>query len=320
MKPDLMFKITPPDDKVNYVTVCPRGNPREFQDLDTETVISLFRKYGAILLRGFQLDRKSFRQLAFRFSSNFITNKARDHGRKDISPDGRVQTVNLGNRAFPLHPELSMMPTQPDIAWFACVSIPMIGGETLLCDGIKIVSALQQQTQNLLKSKSFLYKIKITKEECETWLGIKDPDAATLLKLKNKTPLGFLIEDEEYYSTYVTPALHKPLFSNELAFGSFLLFARQMQGWKNFPTFEDGTEVPDAVYEELKTVSDDLKVAHTWQQNDVLMIDNTRFMHGRNYVINTNQRIIWTQFAYANFIPELDSLYESQPWRRGKAS
>jgi len=317
MEPDLTFTITPPDDKVNYVTVCPQGNTHDFQDLDTETVISLFRQYGAILFRGFQLDRKSFRQLAFRFCSNFIVNKARDGGRKHVSPDGRIQTVNLGNKAFPLHPELATMPTQPDLAWFACASIPIIGGETLLCDGIAIASALQKQTRELLKSRSFTYRIKTTKEECESWLGVKDPDAATLQELKDKAPLSFAIEDGEYYSTYVTQALHKPLFSNELAFGSFLLFARQMQGWKNFPTFEDDTEVPDAVYEEIKAVSDRLTVAHSWQQDDVLMVDNTRFMHGRNYVVNPEQRVIWTQFAYASFIPGLDSLYASQPWRRG---
>jgi alpha-ketoglutarate-dependent taurine dioxygenase len=320
MEPDLKFNITPPDDKVNYVTVCPQGSTHDLQDLDTKTVTTLFRKYGAILFRDFQLDRKSFRQLAFRFCSNFIVNKARDSGRRPVSPDGRVQTVNLGNRAFPLHPELSTMPTMPDIAWFACNSVPVIGGETLLCDGIKIVSALQQQTRELLKRRSFLYKTKTTKEECESWLGIKDPDATALQVFKDKTPLRFSIEDGEYYSTYITPALHQPLFSNELAFGSFLLFARQMQGWKNFPTFEDGTEVPDAMYEELKDVSDSLTVAHPWQQADVLMVDNTRFMHGRNYVVNPEQRIIWTQFAYASFIPELETLYESQPWRRGTAN
>jgi len=319
MESNLTFKITPPDDRVNYATVCPQGDAHDFQGLETETVITLFKQYGAILFRGFQLDRKSFRQLAFRFSSNFIVNKARDGGREPVSADGRIQTVNLGNKAFPLHPELSTMPTQPDIAWFACASIPVIGGETLLCDGIKIVSRLQKQTKELLKNRSFLYKIKTTKKECEAWLGIKDPDAATLENLKDKAPLRFSIEDGEYYSTYITPALHKPLFSNELAFGSFLLFARQMQGWKNFPTFEDSTNVPDAMYGELKTVSDKLTVAHPWQQDDVLMVDNTRFMHARNYVVNPQQRIIWTQFAYASFIPELDSLYETQPWRHGTA-
>jgi len=317
MKSNLMFNITPPDGKVNYVTVCPQDSGHEFQDVDTETIIALFKQYGAILFRGFQLDRKAFRQLAFRFSSNFIVNKARDGGRRSISPDGRIQTVNIGNRSFPLHPELSTMPTKPDIAWFACDLPPIIKGETLLCDGIEIVSGLQQQTRELLKHRAFLYKIKTTEEECKSWLGIKDTDAATLQDMKDKAPLNFSIEDGEYYSTYVTPALHKPLFSDELAFGSFLLFARQMQGWKNFPTFEDGTDVPDAVYEELKDVSDSLTVAHVWQHGDVLMVDNTRFLHGRNDVVNPEQRIIWTQFAYASFIPGLDSLYEAQPWRRG---
>ena len=94
MEPDLTFKITPPDDRVNYVTVCPQGDTHDFQDLDTEAVITLFKQYGTILFRGFQLDHQSFRQLAFRFGSNFIVNKARDGGRRPA----RRQPVRRGVR------------------------------------------------------------------------------------------------------------------------------------------------------------------------------------------------------------------------------
>lgn len=310
----LKLKIIEPDAGVNYVTIHPQHSSQALYSLNKQEVISLFREYGAILFRDFPLDHESFHELAASYCNHFIVNKA--SGREDVSPDRRIQTVNLGHDVFPLHPELASMPTRPDIAWFACASPPLVGGETLLCDGIPLVAALKKQTRDLLMEQSFRYKTKMTPEDCELWLGSKTPDTGALSALDETCPLEISVEDGVFYSTFVTPVLYKPLFSDQLAFGSFLLFARNMQGWKDFPTFEDGTEVPEAVCDELKQVSDALSVAHKWQQNDVLMVDNTRFLHGRNFVLNSKQRVIWTQFGYAAFIPDLESLVESQPWRR----
>jgi len=307
-------EITQPEAWVNYAVITPQNADQALNSLDKQDVIAAFREHGAILFRGFPLDHDSFHELAAAYCSNFIVNRAR--GRENVSPDRRIQTVNLGHEAFPLHPEMSSMPTRPDIAWFACKSPPLVGGETLLCDGIPVVAALKEETRKLLMERSFRYRTRMTPEDCELWLGSKQPDAAALAGLDENCPLDITIEDGVLYSAYTTPALHKPMFSDQYAFGSFLLFARNMQGWKDFPTFEDGSEVPAAVCDELKQVSDALSVAHKWQQGDVLMVDNTRFLHGRNFVLNSKQRVIWTQFGYAAFVPGLDTLLTTQPWRR----
>jgi hypothetical protein len=82
---------------------------------------------------------------------------------------------------------------------------------------------------------------------------------------------------------------------------------------KIFPTFEDGSIIPDAICEELRTVTDELTTAHRWQTGDILMVDNSRVMHGRNEVHDLQERVIWTQFGYASFLP--DDYRASESWR-----
>lgn len=314
MQPELIE----PGNKTNYATLHNQGGDTSLLSIDKQYIIDIYKEYGAVLFRGFKMTGPTFYALASQFCTNFIINNDKD--RDFVSPDRRIQTVNLGSVSFPLHPEMAMLPTRPDIAWFACKSPPTIGGETMLCDGISIVKALQKETRALLESRSFLYKTKTTKQECEAWLNIKDPDAEKLVAMQDTTSLNFTIEDGEFYSTYITPAIYKPLFSDEPAFGSFLLFARGMQGWRHFPVFEDSTEVPDSVYDELKRVSDALTCAHTWQKHDVLMVDNSRFMHGRHIVYKNRERVIWTQFGYVSFLPDMEARLKAEQWRQPRIS
>jgi hypothetical protein len=87
-----------------------------------------------------------------------------------------------------------------------------------------------------------------------------------------------------------------------------------MLGTRQFPTFEDGSIVPDAIVEEIRDVSEGLTVAHRWQRGDLLMLDNSRFLHGRNPVGNVEEREIWTQFGYAGFLDDDDERL-AEPWR-----
>ncbi len=74
--------------------------------------------------------------------------------------------------------------------------------------------------------------------------------------------------------------------------------------------------VPDNLVESVKKIGDKIMVPITWQANDILMLDNTRFLHGRNKIENTEQRYIMTYFGYLRFA-KLDSDAEHNArWRK----
>ena len=78
-----------------------------------------------------------------------------------------------------------------------------------------------------------------------------------------------------------------PMFNNRWAYGNFLVFARRRLKVRHFPTYLDGVEIPDVDVDEIERVSNALDYAHRWQKNDLLMLDNTRFLRGRNPIGDT---------------------------------
>jgi len=57
-------------------------------------------------------------------------------------------------------------------------------------------------------------------------------------------------------------------------------------------TLSDQREIPNYIYNEIKTSSDKLTYEHNWGKNDLIMIDNKRFMHGRRPIVKDDLRDI----------------------------
>ena len=59
----------------------------------------------------------------------------------------------------------------------------------------------------------------------------------------------------------------------------------------------------DQIIEEVKKVSDKLTYFHKWEKDDLIMLDNRRFMHSRNHFNKNDSRVILnTQTLKSNFL------------------
>jgi hypothetical protein len=225
--------------------------------------------------------------------------------------------VNLGVEAFPLHPELSREPWKPDVCFFWCMSPPTNGGETTLCDGIEIVRTMPREAYDAFRRRRLRYMLPATPLMLRFWLGTPEPDNETLGRPPAHCPYEFSLVNGRIMRSFTRPALHKPMFSDELAFGNFLLFGRYLNGIRHFPTFENGEQVSDALLDLVKTASDRITTAIDWREGDVLVVDNTRFMHGRRAITNVDERRIATYFGYLRFAEPDAEESADPPWRRG---
>ncbi len=311
-----MTLIEKPDDTENYVTISPAGPKETLDGVDRFIVERLYKKYGAILFRGFDLDVDIFRNLTQAFCTHAVANPTLD--RTFVDRENSIQTVDLGSVPFPLHPELSRAPWKPDVCWFACVMAPESGGETTICDGVSVVEDMPADVLEAFRSRRLRYTSKISENELHFWLNTRFPTHHQFRNPPKDCPFAFRMHGGEIYTSFTTPALHKPMFSDELAFGNFLLFARYLRNRLNrqFPVFEDGSVVPDELVESVKRISDNLATEIVWQENDVLMLDNTRFMHGRNEVLDVRQRYILTYFGYLKFAQPGGEEGENARWRK----
>ena len=178
----------------------------------------------AVLVRGFPGDISGFHRFATKFCSTSVFNESPD--RLLLDEENNIQSVNLGNDMFPLHPELARVPWKPDICFFHCIPAPEEGGETTFCDGVEIARRLPRDVRNVLETRSLLYVQHAGPPMLQFWLGTSTPSDTLLANPPAGCPYRFRRVGDGVVRFFARPSLHKPLWSEERAFGNFLLFAR----------------------------------------------------------------------------------------------
>lgn len=308
-----MARISLPQPGIPLATIEAAGET-DLLALDSAQLLALYREHGALLLRGFALDLDIFARFARSFCPTAVLNES--PGRAALGPGGTIQSVNLGDDPFPLHPELSREPWKPDAAFFACLSPPSAGGETTICDGIALAQALPDDVREGLKQRRLVYPMPTWPGLLEFWLGTATPDDALLANPPAHCPYSFRrTADGSIARLFSRPALHRPIFAEGPAFGNFLLFARFHGRRGDFPLLDDYTPVPEAWLQAIKAAGDDLEYAVPWREGDLLMLDNTRFMHGRRAILDAAERRIATFFGYLADAPVNPEEPPSPLWR-----
>lgn len=308
-----MTCISLPDESRPYVRID--ADPGGALDvLGTAELRSLYDSHGALLLRGFVTDLEAFGRFASEFCPVAVYNDSGNRGR--IGEQGEIQTVNLGIRPFPLHPELSREPWKPDSCFFYCLTPPSRDGATTICDGVAIVRALPPGLREQMAARRIKYIIPAGARVLDYWLGTPEPDDRQLADPPPHCPYRFERVGGRISRVFSRPLLHRPMFIDEPAFGNFLLFARYLRGVKTFPLLDDGRPVPDDWVEAVKRASDPLTVPIEWRAGDLLMLDNSRFMHGRTAIAEGDGRLIATYFGYLPDAPPNPEEPADPIWRR----
>lgn len=308
-----MTQLIPPNAATPYATLraTPGETPAAIQE---NLLIDLFKQHGAVLLRGFSVDMEGFRDFTTKYCPTSVFNESPD--RKLLDAVYSIQSVNGGSAAFPLHPELSREPWKPDACFFWCMNPPSKGGETLVCDGVEIVKQMPPAVLQAFRGRRLVYTQPASPEACAYWLGTATPDDAELHAPPAACPYTFARVGGRVMRSFSRPALHKPMFSDDRAWGNFLLFARYHNNRVGFPVFDTGEPVPDALLDQVKAIGDRQSAPIAWERGDLIMLDNSRFLHGRNAIIDADERMIASYFGYLRFaIPDAEEP-PNAPWRR----
>lgn len=282
-------------------------------DIDRATIVDLYKTDGALLFRGFDIDVAQFRDFAQRFCSTSVVNES--PGRQPVDPVAHIFTVDAGTQAFPLHPELSREPWKPDVAFFGCVSAPSEGGQTTICDGIALAQAMPPALRQDLACRRLLYIQSTWPSLLKFWLGTDTPTDAQLASPPPGCPYRFRRFPQGIARIFTRPALHKPMFADAPAFGNFLLFARAL-GRNDSVVLDDGRPMAEEWVQIISATAERLTVPIDWKSGDLLMLDNTRFMHGRTEITDPAERSIMSYFGYLSFaIPDPEEP-PNAIWRR----
>lgn len=239
---------------------------------------------GWALFRGFHHDLDCFSQLVSSFCQTLTFDPAREFS------SHMSQKVDAGTLAVGLHTENGNTPFPPELVAFYSQKSALTGSQTTVCDGVALYnalpSALQQRFESSIKVSrtlpEHLWKAyvanehpKLTSQESVTFNHLNEvinmvPGQSG--KLNDKGELD--------YQLTIKPLLKKKgktAFANALLGPSF-----------NYQTptyhFADGSKVEQALLDEVAHYAQ----AHTyelqWQDGDMILIDNTRIMHGRRAI------------------------------------
>jgi alpha-ketoglutarate-dependent taurine dioxygenase len=253
---------------------------------------------GAVLLRGFQVERASFAEFTSRFSALEICH--RSSLRIPVSSGSTTQTVLAAPVELPLHGELYFIPPyrhrfgRPDLLWFYCESPGDEGGETLICDGLLAWRSLPPCLLTLFTNHMIRYR---HTTPYEIWTSVANTPADCLSQLARVPGVnvagidscGVLSWDYATFAHVSSRYQRLPAFVNSLLTIS-----------DAYTVFLE-TDTPfDSV---LSATLRDTLAAHTvplrWQTGDVFVLDNTRFLHGRR--TPSVGRSILTRMSLANF-------------------
>jgi alpha-ketoglutarate-dependent taurine dioxygenase len=281
------------------------GTKNSIFDLDRDEVILLFKSSSLLLFRNFDVDTDKFKAFTELFSTSFMTYVGGAYNRDMIKGDKTLLSVTGHKLTFavPPHGEMYYKKNKPQLLWFYCAAPALKDGETTVGDGIQIYEELSPSTKDLFRTKRLKY---IRNYPKEVWQEIYQTDDLTLVeKVCKEEDISLKIDQATHTITtkYICSALIQSRRENHPVFINNILpvVEQELQGKEaSLVRFEDNSKIPDAVINELKEVTNRLMKPIQWQAGDILMIDNTRLLHGRRS-FSDNQRDIYVRLCNAAF-------------------
>ena len=269
------------------------GAEKRLMEFSGKELLEIFFQEGILLFRGFQISPSIFSDFVRKNTSRISIDPAREF------TSDRTQLVDAGYDPVGLHVENGTTPFLPSCLWFFCEKAALKGSETTYCDGKEIWEHLSLSTKKLFIDYKITYKRTVSEQIWKKYLAIElninDINQITsvdLIRVADEVP-GLSVSlnlDLSVTMEYTVSAVRPTQFPGQFVFANSIL-GPSYNYEKPLICFENGEMIPDNVLEELKEVSSSLTKNIKWKDNDLVIIDNTRFMHGRLAIEDKNRRL-----------------------------
>lgn len=276
-----------------------------------EEVMPLLDANGLVLARGLEPGLQAFENFTRAICTRFH-NVATRQANKQLAGDHYTTNVMSRNYALLGHTESSYRPHithPPEVAFFLGITPPCEpGGETSLVDGCAFYEALPKALQVQLEEGGVIYEILWDKARWQCEFDVETVEELAAL-LKTKAGVTFSIEQDMLHMRYHTRAVisarnGRKAFANAMLAHLPYLSHPNYQG-KNLYTkphnrlyFGNGEALSDAVVNKLVDIHDAIAYLHVWQRGDLVMLDNSRYLHGRTMTARDCERVIISRFGW----------------------
>ena len=276
-----LYKVS----KNNNLLLINNLSLKSINDLPKKIVVDLYNQHGALLFRNFKIGIGDIQKFTDKFTKIYANDAGR---RKEVENTKHVKTVDKGNKMMPLHSEASYSPSWPDIVWFYCITPSLKSGFTTLCDGTQVYKRFKINTKKYFLENEINYFVEIPiqikknkKKLIRKWhfdeVGCIDP----ILDEKHKK----IVFIQKRYAINKVVNLDKLSFVNHLQ----IILDRdpQLKKW----TIGNKKKLPYEIIKDVKQCCKNETYNIVWKKNDLCMINNKRFMHGRTKIESSDKKL-----------------------------
>jgi alpha-ketoglutarate-dependent taurine dioxygenase len=277
--------------------------------IDFVEVERAFLRHRLVLLRGRTSDLDTFEALTRHLCGAFHVVGTR-HALRQAAGDGFTTEVFRSNFILFGHAEgvYRPYPPPPEICFFMCVVPPAApGGETTLIDGEQMLEAIPRDLRERLEAVGIIYESSWEPIRWQKEFGV-DTEPALCALLEQLPNIRFSLTDGNLRISYSTPAIAclpdgSPVFVNGILAHLPRIDHPRYRGLPvyskatNRVYFGDGELIPDQVINALIDAHDQVRYRHRWLAGDILIIDNTRYMHGREMTTTPCTRVLVSRFG-----------------------
>lgn len=281
----------------------------------------LLQENGALLFRNFHIDSpEKFKNLASAFADDLMS----DNGEHNpLSSIDKVYTpVTYSPREKLLwHNENSFNQRWPLMIMFGCLTPATAGGETLIVDGRKILTAIDPEVLREFSQKGVTYVRTHGFGFGRSWQDTyQTQNKKQLEEICKKCHTEFEWHGDKLITKQTRPAIVKHPET------SVLSWFNQAQHWHPYCLkpevreyfletfaetelprnchFGDGSIISDDIMKHIMEVYQKLEVGFPWQKGDAMVLDNVLFAHARNSY-SGERKLLVTMGKHATFLEKI---------------
>ena len=277
------------------------GSPGEkVSDVDPQIVKDLIKSRGVVMFSSFGSPLDEFERYIRTFGDDFMSYQGGGYIRRRVSPDetllstrydhGREKQETFG---LPLHGEMYYTNHRPILLWFYCQKPAASEGETTVCDGAQIYDALSDEMKELLASKKLKYIRHYLDGEWQKIYQTDEINEAIRFCAGNGIDAR-VVDGNALKTEYAYPAVIKSRWGEHWVYINNVLpvvWQEQMGRKTSIVRFEDGSEIPQQLIDEVTRAQERLMIPLPWKAGDFAAVDNTRALHGRRAFTDTDREV-----------------------------